>query len=228
MEFMEPVLAGAGVVALLALAYLFWRAGKTLDVIDTTLTEANKTLAEATETLADVRSSVLPIVDKAGVTVDAVNMELLRIDAIITSFENTSKKVEKTSDSISDFVNTPTDVVADLAGRVRTAIKERRAEAQDARRSKAQAKARATSVADDDRFAPEVDDEALISAAADGRTVDDADDGFVVLEDSDVYKDYPRHYVISADEALADVDDDNGVDDEYALDDELEVLQLEE
>ncbi|MCL2491163.1 MAG: hypothetical protein FWE87_00170 [Coriobacteriia bacterium] len=176
MEFMEPVLYGAGVIALLALAYLFWRASKTFDVLDTTLAQANKTLAEATDTLADLRSNAMPLITKAGVTVDAVNMELLRIDSIISTVENATKKVEKTSDSISGLVNTPVDVVTDFASRVRTVIRERRAEAQDARKS-----GMASGEVDDDEVVPR----------------------YVVLEESDLSGDYPTEKVVYLDE-LAD------------------------
>ena len=133
MEFMEllrSLLIIAGTVAVLALAYFLYKATKTLTVLDSTLKEADATLAE-------VRAEVLPLANKVGVTIDAINMELLRIDEIITSVENATKKVEHTSNSISGLVNAPVDAVADFAGRVRSVIKGRRAEAQDARKVEA-------------------------------------------------------------------------------------------
>jgi len=126
-ELLRSVLMAAGIVAVLALTYLLCKASKTLDLMDVTLKETSTTLTE-------FREETLPLISKASVTIDAVNMELLRIDEIITSVENATKKVEHTSSSISGLVNAPVDAVTDFAGRVRSAIRGRRAEAQDARR----------------------------------------------------------------------------------------------
>ena len=157
-DFMQYVLYGAGAVALLALAYLFWRVTKTLAVLDTTI-------AEASSMLASVRSDVLPLADKAGVTIDALNAELLRVDGIITTIENATKNVQKTSSSVSEFVNAPVEAVTDLAGRVRTAFREKRAEVKDA--------ARRAETADHQHRSGMVDtgvafDEAYIEASASG------------------------------------------------------------
>ena len=138
-EIMRVLLYGAGVVAILALAWLFWRLSKTLDVLDTTLIETN-------ETVAELKEKALPLLDKASVTVDSVNAEMIRIDEIITSVENATKKVENTSSSITEFVNAPVEAVTDFAGRIRHAFKERRAEVKDAHR------ARSTGQYDDEDF----------------------------------------------------------------------------
>jgi len=209
MEIMGPVLAGAGVIALLALAYLFWRVTKTLEVLDSTLDEANTTIKE-------MRGEAIPLIAKAGVTVDAVNMELLRIDAIISTVENATKKVEKTSDSISDLVNTPVDVVTDFAGRVRTAIRERRAGAQDARRIDAITRRKVD---------PDLDDEELLDEYYDDDDIDGGidDDGFVVLEESEVYQEFPAYNVVEVrdedEETDFDDDDDEVVDDTIDFED---------
>jgi len=130
-EIMLLLLAAAGILAVLVLTYLLWRANKTLDAL-------NKTLEEATTTIVDLRMSTTPLIAKASVTVDAINMELLRIDDIITSIESTSKKVGRTSESITGLVNAPVDAVADLAKRARQAIKGRRAELESSRKAEAQ------------------------------------------------------------------------------------------
>jgi uncharacterized protein YoxC len=138
MDLTLTLLAVAGIIALLALAFLFLRASRTLGLLDTTLTALNTTLDEASETMKDLRESAMPVISKAGVTVDAINMELLRIDDIITSVEKATKKVEHTSSSITGIMNAPVDAVTEIAGRMRSAIKARRAEAQDARKAGAE------------------------------------------------------------------------------------------
>lgn len=76
-------------------------------------------------------SQVTPLLDKTDVTVDAVNAEILRIDAIITSVEQTSSRVSNASNTIHDIVNAPAELVTGVADRVRKAWKDRRREAGD-------------------------------------------------------------------------------------------------
>ena len=69
---------------------------------------------------------LVPLLEKSDVTVDAVNAELLRIDAIITQFEDASAKVSHASGTISGLVSNPGEAVSGMAGRVRRAWQERR------------------------------------------------------------------------------------------------------
>lgn len=76
-------------------------------------------------------AQVTPLLGKADVTVDAVNAEILRIDAIITSVEETSFRVSNASNTIHDIVNAPAELVTGVADRVRKAWKDRRRDAGD-------------------------------------------------------------------------------------------------
>lgn len=69
---------------------------------------------------------LIPLLEKSDVTVDAINAELLRIDAIITQFEDASAKVSHASGTISGLVTNPGEAVSEVAGRVRRAWRERR------------------------------------------------------------------------------------------------------
>ena len=93
--------------------------------------------AKSVQLLAeDSRERLNPLLDKADVTVDAVNFELLRVDAVITRFEDASERVTSASGTISGIVNAPAEIVNDVAGRVRRAWKDRsrsHAEGQEAR-----------------------------------------------------------------------------------------------
>lgn len=80
----------------------------------------------------DTRLRLVPLLDKADITVDAVNAELLRVDAIITQVEEASARVSHASDTISDIVSTPAEIVNDVAVRVRRAWKDRRRSADTA------------------------------------------------------------------------------------------------
>jgi hypothetical protein len=67
----------------------------------------------------DVRVRLLPVLEKADVTVDAANAELLRVDAAITRFEDASIKVSAASGTISEIVSAPGEIVSGVAERVR-------------------------------------------------------------------------------------------------------------
>jgi hypothetical protein len=87
--------------------------------------------ARSTRLLADdSRVRLIPLLEKADVTVDAINAELYRIDGIITRFESAGERVDAASGTISDIVNTPGELVNEFAGRVRRAFNERRRNAE--------------------------------------------------------------------------------------------------
>jgi len=69
---------------------------------------------------------LVPLLDKADVTVDAFNAELLRADAIITQFEEAGARVSQASGTLSDIVNAPAEIVSEVAERVRRAWKDRK------------------------------------------------------------------------------------------------------
>jgi hypothetical protein len=83
--------------------------------------------ARSTRQLSDeVRERLIPLLEKADVTVDATNAELLRIDAAITRFEDASVRVGAASSTIADVVQAPADIVTGVADKVRRAWKDRR------------------------------------------------------------------------------------------------------
>lgn len=89
------------------------------------LREAVSTLRAVRELTDETRERLGPLLDKADVTIDAVNVELLRIDTIIGRFEDASEKVSTASGTISGIVHAPAGIVNDVALRVRKAWKDR-------------------------------------------------------------------------------------------------------
>jgi hypothetical protein len=73
-------------------------------------------------------AKVMPLLDKADVTVDALNAELLRLDTIVTRVEEITDRVDSTSRTVQDVANAPGEIVTDIADRVRRAWKRRQAE----------------------------------------------------------------------------------------------------
>jgi hypothetical protein len=96
------------------------------------LVEGVKTARSARTLSDDLDERLVPLLDKADVTVDALNAELLRIDAIVTRIEEITDSVENTTRTVQGVANAPGEIVTDLADRVRRAWKRRQAEAQAA------------------------------------------------------------------------------------------------
>ena len=90
------------------------------------LLEGVKTAKSVRVLADDLDARLVPLLDKADVTVDAFNAELLRVDAIVTRFEEISDRVETTSRTVQEVANAPVEIVTDFADRVRRAWKSRR------------------------------------------------------------------------------------------------------
>jgi ABC-type transporter Mla subunit MlaD len=65
-------------------------------------------------TVEDVRSRLVPLLEKADVTVDAVNAELLRLDAIVTQAAEVGDVVSTASGIIRSPVNSAANGIARL------------------------------------------------------------------------------------------------------------------
>lgn len=81
-----------------------------------------RTLAE------DIDVRAVPLLDKADVTIDALNAELLRVDTIVSHIEEITERMDSTSRTVQDVANAPAEIVTDIADRVRRAWKRSRAE----------------------------------------------------------------------------------------------------
>ena len=70
---------------------------------------------EIRESVEEVRVRVVPLLDKADVTVDAINAELLRLDAIVTQAEEVGGVVSTASDFIRSPVSSAAQGIAKIA-----------------------------------------------------------------------------------------------------------------
>jgi uncharacterized protein YoxC len=90
------------------------------------LTETVKTARSLRQLVVDLDVRLVPLLDKADITVDAMNAELLRIDQIVTRVEEVTERVSDTSRVVQEVANAPGEIVNDLAERVRRAWKTRK------------------------------------------------------------------------------------------------------
>lgn len=68
----------------------------------------------------DTRERLVPLLEKLDVSIDAFNAELLRVDLIVTKFEEVSDRLSNASDTISDLANVPEKIAGGIADRVRS------------------------------------------------------------------------------------------------------------
>ena len=122
--WLQVLMMIAGVIILFALFGAMRNLSKLFEGTTCTMLEAEKAIAE-------LRGSVVPILDKVDVSVDALNAQLLRLDSILSGFEAASHKVTQTSEAVSGIVSTPVDLVAGFTDKLRRGWKTRRAEAED-------------------------------------------------------------------------------------------------
>ncbi len=67
----------------------------------------------------EMRAALVPLIAKADVTVDAINAEILRIDAIVSQAEEVGEAVSSASDFIRSPVFTAAQKLAQLARTIR-------------------------------------------------------------------------------------------------------------
>lgn len=90
------------------------------------LVQIGLTAASTREKLDIVTSRVDPILEKADVTVDALNAELLRIDGIISDIEEVSGAAASATRAVESVANAPLEIATNLADRVRRIVMEHR------------------------------------------------------------------------------------------------------
>jgi len=106
-------------------------AAETSDQARELVLESKEAVTAAREMVAEVRTQIHPTLEKADVAVDGVNLNLLRLDAILQSFEQTSEQVAGVSNSVSNLVNAPMDAIGSISDRIRRSWKARKAELAD-------------------------------------------------------------------------------------------------
>ena len=121
MEFFEsliPVgivlLCLAGIVALVALAYLF-----------ITLVKVEPMIDDAQEIVTKVKpvvDKVDPLMDRATLTIDAVNLEIMRVDQILEDVNSVSTNVSKATGSLDAVASAPLDIIGTVTGKIRDRI----------------------------------------------------------------------------------------------------------
>lgn len=77
--------------------------------------------ARSTRRLTEDLGRTLPqLIDRADSTLDAINAEISKVDAVVSQFEEASENVVATTRAASDIAGAPAAAVAGIADRART------------------------------------------------------------------------------------------------------------
>lgn len=136
MEFFESIIplgivlvCLAGVIALVALAYflitLLKSFKQTMTKVDPLLDEAKVTLTEARDALEKVKPSldrIDPLMERLTLTVDAANLEIMRVDQIMEDINTITGNVSKATESIDTITSAPLGAISSVTGKIREKI----------------------------------------------------------------------------------------------------------
>lgn len=111
----------AGIAVLIALVRLLLHVSALTDSLA-------KTSDETTKTISELRDSIVPIINKAEITVDALNAEMVRVDGIISSLEATTARVNDASEKVTGIVSAPAEIVSGVADRMLSMWREKKVE----------------------------------------------------------------------------------------------------
>lgn len=117
--YAAAVLVVLGIVALVFLVIILYRASLTMKSVQSMAAEAEK---EVTPALAKVN----PMVDKAELMLDTVNLEMLRVDAILEDVEQISDVAGKAATTVDAVTSAPADAVTSIVDRIRGSIGSKR------------------------------------------------------------------------------------------------------
>ena len=120
------ILCLAGSWALVALAYLLTTLVKavkeTMLKVDPLIDDARNLTATAKTMVEQVKPAVEkvePIMDRATLTMDAVNLEIMRADQIMEDINSVTTQLSKAADSLDAVASAPLDLLSKFTGKLR-------------------------------------------------------------------------------------------------------------
>lgn len=117
--YAAAVLVILGIVALVFLVIILYRASLTMKSVQNIAADAEK---EVTPALTKVN----PMVDKAELMLDTVNLEMLRVDAILEDVEQITDVAGKAATTVDAVTSAPADAVTSIVDRIRGSIGSKR------------------------------------------------------------------------------------------------------
>lgn len=113
--FAAAVLVILGIVALVFLIIILYRASVTMKSVQNIAADAEKEVAPAL-------TKVNPMVDKAELMLDTVNLEMLRVDAILEDVEQITDVAGKAATTVDAVTSAPAEAVTSIVDRIRGSL----------------------------------------------------------------------------------------------------------
>ncbi len=116
------LLCVAGVIALIALAYLLVTLAKSMKE---TFEKVNPLMDQAQEALDATKPAldrIDPLLERITLTVDAANLEIMRVDQILEDVNTITGNVSKATESIDSITSLPLEAVSNVTSRLRSII----------------------------------------------------------------------------------------------------------
>ena len=117
-QFGPYLMCGLAILGVVALAVLI----VVLVHLAGTMKNVKELAANANKDLDPVMKKVDPMMDRLGLTVDTVNLELLRIDGILEDVEDITNVAGKAAVTVDNVAAVPSDAVAGITERIRGSI----------------------------------------------------------------------------------------------------------
>lgn len=126
----------AGVIALIAMAYLFVQSARMIKDMQTKvnplLDEAHDAMVrinpviddvkELTESAKPLLGKVDPLMDRITLSIDAVNLEIMRVDQILEDVNTITGNITRATDSLDTLSSLPLDLVTNITSRLKSKI----------------------------------------------------------------------------------------------------------
>lgn len=92
---------------------------QTIEEVQKSLDSAVKGMNDITNELMPALKKVDPLLDRVSLSVDALNMEILRVDDIVTDVKTMTEVAAKATQSIDTVTSAPVEFVSSVADKVR-------------------------------------------------------------------------------------------------------------
>ena len=139
------------------LAMLVRKARGTVTNVEKDLLPTLANVNKISESVVPVTAKVDPLMDRVALTVDAANLEIMRVDQILEDVGQNTGSVSKTMDAVDTVTSAPVELVNSVTNKMRSRFKPRYASDESVKLGQTEAK-KSTTVAD------------FVDAAADAAT----------------------------------------------------------
>lgn len=79
-------------------------------------------LINTNKLIKDMQTKLNPLMDRGTLTIDAVNLEIMRVDQLMEDLSGVTANLQKTTGQVDNVVSAPANLVGNLAGKIRNTL----------------------------------------------------------------------------------------------------------